>query len=255
MGYSANLFLQLHFYINNQISAESIYADSLLLGYDYQSNSDIVNLINAVTGRSDSVAAPKIEAPLADGEQSYRSYYWTHRLGESDYWYNAGQILSTHVDAINSAGYKIVLNYRADGEATARLPSEPTTGPIPNYEFSDVNGNYNLIEEETAFRTKGLKYYHLPLVSGSASTWSKEQFFEYLPTLQEVSSLNLPVLVHCASGYRSSAFTLTFLAYQSKYCSDWVFSHAKDVGFVFNSENPTSTDVAVVSFVKDVLNC
>jgi protein tyrosine phosphatase (PTP) superfamily phosphohydrolase (DUF442 family) len=242
--------------LKEQITSDAIYSDSLLLGYDYMSNADIVTLINAVTGRTDSPQPPSIEAPLANGESSYKTYYWTHRLGENDYWYNAGQILSTHVDAIVSAGYKIVVSFRDNGEATARLPSETTTNTfIPNDEFSDEKGNYNVQSEDSAFSGKGLKFYHLPLVSTSASTWAKAEFQQYLPTLQEISNQKLPVLVHCASGYRSSAFVLTFLAYENHFCSDWVFSHAQDVGFIFNNSNPTSSDVQVVNFVKEVLGC
>jgi protein tyrosine phosphatase (PTP) superfamily phosphohydrolase (DUF442 family) len=234
------------------ISAETIYSDSLLLGYDYQNSSDVVSLINAITGRHDVPVDQKIELTLANGESSYKSYYWPHRLGESDNWYNIGQILSTHVDAIVDAGYKTVLCYRDNGESTARLPNETTTGAVSNAEFSDANGNYNVKDEQLSLESHGLQFIHLPLSSGSSTTWTKDTFYSYLPTLQSLEKNgNGPVLIHCASGYRSSAFTLTYLAYSSKKCSDWVFSHAKDVGFIYDETN----HIEIISFMKDVLGC
>lgn len=256
MGYTANLFLQLHLYLNKQITGEEIYSKSLLLGYDYQNNTDVVNLINSLTNRHDSPAPQKIELTLANGEQSYKTYYWPHRLGESDNWYNAGQILSTHIDAIATAGYRTVISFRSNGEATSRLPNETSTTNtlIPNYEFPDAVGNYVVKDEQLAIESKGIQFLYLPLVSSSATTWTKEEFDLYYPSLQ-LADKNGPVLVHCASGYRSSAFTLTYIAFQQKKCSDWVLSHAADVGFIFNNDNPSSSDVQVVNFIKEVLNC
>jgi hypothetical protein len=38
---------------------------------------------------------------LADGEISYKNYYWSHRIDEAgDIWFNQGQFLDTHVPAI-----------------------------------------------------------------------------------------------------------------------------------------------------------
>lgn len=213
-----------------------------------------MNLINSLTGRNDQTTAQKIELTLANGEQSYKTYYWPHRLGESDNWYNIGQILSTHIDAIATAGYRTIISFRDNGEATSRLPNETSSSYITNYEFSDVSGNYVVADEQLAVESKGIQFLHLPLVSSAAITWTKEEFDLYYPSLQLADKTG-PVLVHCASGYRSSAFTLTYIAYEQKRCSDWVLSHAADIGFIFNNENPTSSDVQVVNFIKEVLNC
>lgn len=67
-----------------------------------------------------SVTPEQIEQTLAQGEYSYKYYFWTHRTGSNDYWYNLGQFLDTQVQAIVNAGYKTVLSFRLDGEATVR---------------------------------------------------------------------------------------------------------------------------------------
>ena len=44
-----------------------------------------------------------------------------------------------------------LVSFRANGEPTTRLPSEPTTGAVKNFEFSDASGNYNVTAEQEAF--------------------------------------------------------------------------------------------------------
>eukprot|EP01033_Poteriospumella_lacustris_P014028 gene14028-10025_t len=46
VGYMANLFTQLHLYLKGAILSSDIYPNSLAMGYDYQNNTDVVNLIN-----------------------------------------------------------------------------------------------------------------------------------------------------------------------------------------------------------------
>lgn len=224
------------------------------MGYDYQNNTDVVNLVNSLTGLDSSTHPEAIEQTLASGEYSYKYYYWTHRLGNSDEWFNAGQILSTHIDAIKTAGYKVLLSYRPDGEATVRLPTDPTTGPIPNDEFSNEEGNYSIAMEEQAAKNAGLKFIYLPLVSGSSDTWCLATFQKYYPVLQLAESLG-PVLDHCASGYRSAAFTLTYVAYKNKQCSSWALQKAKEIGFNYDNATPSSNDAQIVTFMKEVLGC
>jgi protein tyrosine phosphatase (PTP) superfamily phosphohydrolase (DUF442 family) len=254
VGFTASLFTELHMYLTNTIIASDIYTNGLQLGYDYQNNSDVVSLINQLTGRNDIAGPEKFEKRLGNGEYSYKYYYWTHRLGNSDYWYNAGQILDTHVSAIAGAGYRTVLSFRDDGEATARLSSESTTGPIDNHEFSDENGLYSSELEANAFRLAAIRFVHLPLVNGAANTWTKDTYNTYLPYLQAAQSSGA-VLTHCASGYRSAAFSLTYIAQQSQQCSDWVLMKAKQVGFDYHSATASDTDKQVVSFIYDVLGC
>lgn len=248
VGYTANLFTQLHFFLSEQISAEEIYSHSLLLGYDYQSNAAVVSLINSLSQRSDSVQAERIEQDLAEGEYSYKYYFWTHRLGDSDAFYNAGQLLSTHTAAIQGAGYKTVVSFRPDGEPTARLPTDPSTGAVENYEFSDDTGAYSVVLEEKEVHRAGLHFYYLPLVSGGATTWTRKTYDEYAPILDRATSHGA-VLTHCASGYRASAFTLTYLAQKQQLCTDWVVLRASEVGF------DLSQDQQVLSFAKDILGC
>lgn len=239
-------------------TAHDIYAEGLTLGFDYQSNPDVVNLINSVTGAKDTAQPEKIEKTLANGESSYKSYYWVHRMGNNDYWYNTGEILSTHINAIGSAGYRSIVSFRATNEPTARLPTDPTTGAIPNDEFSDDNGNYQIALEAAAVdayntvltdTSKQMKFYSLPIASSSTNNpWTKELFLEYLPYLTEAAGRG-PVLNHCASGYRAGAMTLTYLAYNEHHCSEWVFTYAKQIGFDY------TTDAQIVHFVREVLGC
>jgi protein tyrosine phosphatase (PTP) superfamily phosphohydrolase (DUF442 family) len=109
------------------------------------------------------------------------------------------------------------------------LKSEPTTGPIPNNEFSDANGNYNVSAERQAVESAGLSFYNLP-VTGSAA-FTKEQFDSFIPTFDEASSKG-PLLIHCTSGHRSSVYTIAYLAMQDPTvrCVDWAIKEARRVG-------------------------
>jgi len=225
------------------------------MGYDYQANADVVAFINTVTKSSDAVVAESIEKTLTNGESSYKSYYWVHRAGQSDNWYNVGQILDTHISAIQTAGYKSVISFRDNGEATNKLPNESASAAaINNNEFSDVNGLYNVTEEQVLVKRAGIKFYHLPLVSGATSTWTVEQYNLYEPVLKEAEA-NGPVLSHCASGYRSSAYVLAYLASKTDQCTEWALTQSALIGFVFNSTSQSSTDKAVVEFFNQVLKC
>ena len=166
-------------------SSSYIYSTGLDYGYDYQSNAAVVDLVNSITGSNDAVTFETIEQPLAHGESSYKSFYWVHRSGHNDLWYNVGQILDTQVGAIKDAGYRSIVNFRDDGEPTNRLPlSDPTTGPVQNDEFSDSNGNYNATAERLAVEAQGLRYYYLPLTSSATTTWTVEQYNLYLPAMK-----------------------------------------------------------------------
>jgi len=265
VGYTANLFTQMHLYLKGYIQANEIYSHSLDLGYDLASNSDVVSLLNSLTGSNDTVHSEAIEQNLAAGESSYKSYYWTHRLGHEDLWYNAGQVLDTHIDSIKEAGYTTYVSFRADHEATARLPTDNATGPVDNHEFSDaLEGLYSVEEERSLVTSKGLEYFHLPLNSEESNTWTAATYEKYLPVLRTIDTQTRSaikttgkgaVLVHCASGYRSAAFTLTFLAQQQRLCSNWVLLQAQEVGFQYNNPNPTTTDMQVVAFIYSVLGC
>jgi protein tyrosine phosphatase (PTP) superfamily phosphohydrolase (DUF442 family) len=252
VGFTASLFVQLHLYLQGEALASDIYPNGLQLGYDYQNVSDVVTLINSLTGRNDSTAPERIEQSLASGEYSYKYYYWTHRLGSSDSWFNAGQFLDTHLGAIVTTGLKTVVSFRDDAEPTAHLPGE--SGAVDNHEFSDANGLYSVNLEAVSVKAVGLDFLHLPVIGGSASSWSVETFQQYYPQLRKAEQRG-PVLIHCASGYRSAAFVLTYLAYNAHMCSDWVLLKARQVGFDYHSPVPTSSDLQVLDFIFAVLQC
>lgn len=127
VGYSASLFTLLHLVRAGALTADEVFAAGLALGYDYQANSYAVTLTNQFTGMNATVVPASIETTLANGEQSYKTFYWPHRLA-SDYWYNLGQPLSALIPVAAAQGYRTVLSFRADGESTTRLPSDPATG-------------------------------------------------------------------------------------------------------------------------------
>lgn len=251
------MFVELYSLVKGDATNSSsyIYSTGLDYGYDYQSNAAVVDLVNSITGSNDAVTFETIEQPLAHGESSYKSFYWVHRSGHNDLWYNVGQILDTQVGAIKDAGYRSIVNFRDDGEPTNRLPlSDPTTGPVQNDEFSDSNGNYNATAERLAVEAQGLRYYYLPLTSSATTTWTVEQYNLYLPAMKEAETLG-PVLSHCASGYRSAAYSIAYLADKSGLCSDWALSEAGLLGIFYNNTDSSSTDKQVVAFFQQVLQC
>lgn len=249
VGWTATLFTLLHLYRAGMIPAAEIYNQGVALGWNYQSNADAVLLISQFTGYTVTVTGPTLELPLVSNETSYKQYYWTHRVG-NDYWYNAGQLLENHVTAITLQGYKTIISFRADGEPTTRLPSDPAQGPVNNYEFSDDHGNYSVEMERKAFEAQGLTFFHLP-VTGAAS-WSVDTFKKYYVTLAEVAKSGVPTIAHCASGYRSAGYIVAFLAYSQKQCTAWALTEARRIGFAFDV---SPNDAAVVSFFQTLLKC
>lgn len=250
VGWGASLFAELHLYQSGSLDADEIYNSALTLGWDYQSNSDAVTLINAVTGLNSAVVAPSIEQTLSDGEDSYKSYYWSHRVSEADeMWYNAGQPLDTQVETIAAAGYASVVSFRSDGEATTRISSDPAEGPIDNHEFSDSSGNYNVTMERDAFAAAGVRFYNLPVTGDDA--WSSATLAKYAPTLTEAASFG-PVLAHCRVGHRSSAYVVAYLAQQKGECTPWALQQARKLGFSFDL---SEDDESVMEFFESSLGC
>lgn len=250
VGWTASLFTQLHLIKSGALAATDIYNHSLTLGYDYQSNADAVALIEAYTGVHAIVVPEQIEQTLSSGEMSYKNYYWSHRVG-NDYWYNIGQVLDTHVTAIQMAGYGVVISFRADGEATTRLPSDPPTGAVANHEFSDSQGNYDVQAENVAFSSAGISFFNLP-VSGSMS-YSADLFAKYKSTLDEISKMKVPVLAHCASGFRSAAYIVAYISSVSSQCTHWALKEATRIGYHFDADSGASDEV--VEFFESVLKC
>lgn len=52
-GFMASLFTNIHYFYKNKIDAEQIYSNGIELGFDYQSNADVVSLINQISNRND----------------------------------------------------------------------------------------------------------------------------------------------------------------------------------------------------------
>ena len=105
VGWTADLFAQLHQVTAGQASATTFFHDTRDLGWDFQADPDVVSLVAAVTGEAPAPLAPHtIDLDLAGNESGYQSFYWAHRVGNSDGFYNIGQVLSTQVKAIAAAG-------------------------------------------------------------------------------------------------------------------------------------------------------
>jgi uncharacterized protein (TIGR01244 family) len=218
------------------------------LGWDFQADASAVSFVNAVTHAQTTPTTPSIEQTLAKGESSYKYYYWSHRIG-NDNWYNIGQVLDTQVASIASSGYKTVISFRNNGEGTTRLGTDPTTGPVDNNEFSDENGNYVVAAEQKAFEDAGLMFFNLP-VTGSGA-WTVEQLDEFTSSLDQAAA-NGPVLVHCTSGYRSSGYVIAYLGRQQKQCTHWALQQARRIGYSFDQ---SEDDASVVAFFEDALQC
>jgi hypothetical protein len=105
MGWAASLFSALYAYKQGFIvgQEQGIFNLGLDLGWDYQASSAAVALINDVASGAAQVTAPSLEKTLAKGEDSYKYYYWSHRLG-NDSWYNTGQVLQPTLVKLRSNG-------------------------------------------------------------------------------------------------------------------------------------------------------
>lgn len=248
-GYSSTLFGELHLYLDGSADAHDIFRNAATLGYDYQADLAAVNFVNKVTQLSYSLVPPSLELTLPEGSDSYRYYYWSHRNGNDDMWYNIGQILDTQIKSISLSGYQSIISFRSNGEATTRLSSDPSTGSILNNEFSDENGLYSVSLEKNAVEEIGMKFYNLP-VTGSSS-WSIETLNSYEPTMDEAVSYG-PVLAHCSSGYRSSGYVIAYLGRKQKKCTDWALQQARRLGYSFDIN---SSDEQVVAFFRQALQC
>lgn len=259
VGWTASLFTLLHYYLDDTnaliTSGEDIMSYGIKLGFDYQATQNSVDLINSVTNSNLSIADISIELTLNQTETSYKYYYWPHRLGNTDIWFNTGQFLSTHCEAIADAGYKSVMSFRRNFDPTIRLNSDNSSGSIDNYEFSDENGLYDIALEKEALEAYDIPLYYLPPPRDTSKDYTKDLFEFYLPILKAVEQ-EYPVLVHDSSGYRSAVYILTYIAYSNKFCRDWVTSQGMDIGFYFDNEEETSyPNESVMNFLLEVLQC
>jgi protein tyrosine phosphatase (PTP) superfamily phosphohydrolase (DUF442 family) len=242
------LFGQLHLFLSGTVDANDIFTNSVTLGYDFQADASIVKFVNEVTHYSFPVVPPSLELTLPHGSESYRHYYWSHRMG-NDLWYNIGQVLDTQPNSIVTSGYKTVISFRGNGEATVRLSSDPSSGPVPNHEYSDANGLYSIDLERKGIEAVGLRFYSLPVTG--ADSWSVDTLNSYEPVMDEAASYG-PVLAHCASGYRSSGYVIAYLARKQKQCTDWALKETRRIGYSFDQN---SSDEQVVAFFQQALQC
>eukprot|EP01038_Epipyxis_sp_PR26KG_P010210 gene10210-13737_t len=251
VGWTATLFTELHLYLKGIVkSDDEIYQNGLKYGWDFQINADAVAMINAITNSNKSPLTQEIiEQTLTQGEYSYKYYFWVHRVGENNYWYNVGQILDTQLLAIHNAGYKSIISFRMNGEPTTRLPSEMgQSGYINNHEFSDKNGNYDVKFEADYTSYYNISFYNIPITSTS---WTASQFYDVFVPIMIVAEANGPVLTHCTSGYRSAAFTVAYIASKSNKCTEWALQQSSNIGFIYNE----TTDSTVIQFFQSVLKC
>ena len=163
----------------------------------------------------------------------------------NDSWYNLGQPLDTQVQSIVAAGYKSVISFRNNGEST----SCSNVPDCVNHQFVDADGNYNVTAERLAFEGAGVNFYNLPMTGADA--WTAALLDAYTPYIDEAVSSG-PVLAHCASGYRSSAYISAYLARQASQCSTYALQIARRVGFSFDI---LEADEKVMNFYLEALGC
>jgi protein tyrosine phosphatase (PTP) superfamily phosphohydrolase (DUF442 family) len=250
VGYSAALFAQLHHVLVGDAKASSFYQDTLSVGWDFQSDTKAIQVVADVTNTALAPLQPvTIELDLHGNQTGYMTYYWLHRLGHQDGFYNIGQVLSTQVGAISGVGVKSVISFRTDGEGTVRLPSEPASGPVENWEFADAEGNWNASAEQAAFEAAGVRWFNAPV--GGTQAFTVAQLDSYVPIFKAAAAVG-PTLVHCKTGYRSSIYTLAYRGRSEGRCAKWALDQAQQVGFDLSSRD---SDAKARKFFADVLAC
>jgi uncharacterized protein (TIGR01244 family) len=105
-------------------------------------------------------------------------------------------------------GFKAVANLRMPGEQNQPLSPE---------------------EEGEVVRQTGMTYVHVPVASTGPQPEQVDRFRE------ELARLEGPVLVHCASGKRSGAFALLYVAARDGLSGDETLAKAKELGFDWKS--------------------
>lgn len=138
-----------------------------------------------------------------------------------------------------------MISFRNNGESTS---CSNVPGCV-NHQFVDANGNYNVTAEKMAFESAGVMFYNLPVTGAEA--WTAALLDAYTPYIVEAAS-NGPVLAHCASGYRSSAYISAYLARQASQCSTYALQIARRVGFSFDI---LEADEKVMGFYQEALRC
>ncbi len=239
VGWTADLFAQLHLIRVGAADPSEFYNDTRALGWDFQASPAAISLVDHFGGPRLPVSHPDMGK-----YQRQEAYYWAHRLGDEDKVSNSGQPLQSHVAAISKAGYMSVVSFRSDGEPTVRLPSDPSSGVVHNLEFSDSNGNWNATAERASFEQAGLHWMNLPVTGEKGYTVGEFEVYE--PLLKRLPS---PILSHCASGHKSSVYMLAYEGKRAGNCVPWALQKAAEVGFHLDQ------DAEVLSFWQTILGC
>ena len=121
---------------------------------------------------------------------------------------DTGQPRLQELQRLPGEGFKAVVNLRMAGEQNQALSPE---------------------EEGTVVHQAGLAYAHVPVPSSGPRQEQVDQF------RAELSRLEKPILVHCASGKRSGAFAVLELAARENLSGDAALARAKELGFDWKS--------------------
>lgn len=108
------------------------------------------------------------------------------------------------LDELARRGFKSLVNLRTSGEEGQTMSPH---------------------EEGEKARKAGLTYAHIPVAGDQLGTEIVDRF------RAEVAALPGPVLVHCASGKRSGAFTMMHVGIERGTPGDEVIEKALDMGF------------------------
>lgn len=118
-------------------------------------------------------AKPAQASPAADGVVGVRNYTKVDSTIAC-----GGTLAPGSIAALKQAGYKSIVNLRADTEEGA-----------------------NVEEEARAAKEAGLAYIHLPFVASSPDATVVDAFLQAFARPE-----NLPMMLHCGSGGRASMF-------------------------------------------------
>ena len=125
-----------------------------------------------------------------------------HHKTVTEYFAVAPQISPEDVETIKSLGYTAIINNRPDGE----VPGQPTNAAI-----------------ESAAKSAGLAYYHLPITSGQIPHDAIDQ------TKQLIKEIDGPTFAFCRSGTRS--ITLWALSQQGQIPSENILNAVSTAGY------------------------
>ena len=121
---------------------------------------------------------------------------------------HTGQPSQEELEQLAREGFKAVANLRMPGEQNQPLSPE---------------------EEGAVVRRVGMAYVHVPVASTGPRPEQVDRFRE------ELSGLEGPVLVHCASGKRSGAFAILHAAARKGLSGEEALARAKELGFDWKS--------------------